>query len=487
MSQEIKKNKLKVLMASAEITPFAKVGGLADVAGSLPPALKKLGRDVRLIMPLYGLINRKKYKLKKIYSNIEIPSRGKFVKINLWQGKLPGSAVKIYFVDTPKYFSANNIYVKKNNAERFLFFSLACLHVLPIIKFRPDIIHCHDWHTAVIPSLLKSINSDFFKQTKTVYTIHNLAHQGIAKPKIVGFSKLDPNLPIIKADLKNKDINFMVQGILGADIINTVSPSYAKEILTHYQGAGLDNILKKRKKDLYGILNGIDVKFFNPTTDKFIKQKYSVKSLNKKALNKLDLQKKLGLPQDKSIALVGIVSRLVWQKGFELITKMVEAQNFASLQYQFVVLGTGKKKYEKQLQKLAKKYPEKFSAQIDFNIKLAQQIYASSDIFLMPSRFEPCGLGQMIAMRYGAVPIVRATGGLDDTIDGKVGFKFKNFSSDALLKILKKALNIYYNHPKKWRDLQINGMKKDFSWDKSAKEYLKLYSYCVKTSAKLKI
>ncbi|MCK4554124.1 glycogen synthase, partial [Candidatus Parcubacteria bacterium] len=279
------------------------------------------------------------------------------------------------------------------------------------------------------------------------------------------------SLQSLSKDAQDGDINFMVQGVLNAGLINTVSPTYAKEITTSIYGASLDNIIKKRKNDLYGILNGIDIKFFNPSKDKFIKQKYSIKTLNKKTANKLALQKQLGLPPDKNIALIGFISRLVWQKGIELITEEI----VKNTNCQFAILGTGQKKYEKQLKQLTKKYPDKFRAQIMFDIKLAQQIYASSDIFLMPSRFEPCGLGQMIAMRYGAAPIARATGGLDDTINTKVGFKFNDFSAEALLKTLQKALRVYYNQPKKWRDLQINGMKKDFSWNKSAKEYLKLY------------
>jgi len=476
----MKKGDLKILMASAEVAPLAKQGGLADVIGALPKALIKLNTDIIIFMPFYAFI--KKNNIQEIKANIKLEINNKKVKFNLYKTKLPTTNIPVYLIKH-KIFNTKTIYGSPNikldgmfshklvDTEKFAFFSKAILISAQIINFKPDIIHCHDWHTAIIPSLLKSFNNNFFKQTKTIYTIHNLAHQGIAKPAIVGFSKLDPALPIIKADLKNGDINFMIQGILGADLINTVSPTYAKEILTHYQGAELDTILKKRKKDLYGILNGIDVKCFNPSADKFIKQKYSIKSLNKKTLNKLYLQKKLGLPQDKNIALIGIISRLVWQKGIELITEQLIRKS----QCQFAILGTGQPKYEKQLKQLAKKYPEKFSAQIDFNIKLAQQIYAGSDMFLMPSRFEPCGLGQMIAMRYGTIPVVRQIGGLADTVNSKLGFTFKEFSSPALYKILKRALKIYYEQPKKWHQLQTNGMKKDFSWDKSAKEYLKLY------------
>ena len=462
-------------MASAEVAPFAKVGGLADVVGSLPPALKKLGCDIRLVMPLYGVIGRKKYGLKKIHSNVEIYFGNGFAKINIWQAKLPNSNVIIYFIDAPKYFGAKEIYAKKNNAERFLFFSLASLYMLPSINFKPDVIHCHDFHTAMMPNLLKVSDYAYFKGIKTVFTIHNLNYQGKSGIEVLSTGNLTKkSLKFLSKDAQDGDINFMVQGILSADIINTVSKTYAKEIATSFYGAGIDNIIKKRKSDLYGILNGIDIKFFNPVSDKYIKQKYSVKTFNKKVINKLALQKEFGLPQGKNIALIGFVSRLVWQKGIELITEDV----IKNSNCQFVILGTGQPEYEKYLKQLSKKYPDKFSAQIKFDIKLAQWIYAGSDAFLMPSRFEPCGLGQMIAMRYGAVPIVRATGGLADTVNSRVGFSFKEFSVDSLRRAIKKALNIYYNQPKKWRQLQVDGMVKDFSWDKSAKEYLKIYKAC---------
>ena len=474
------KNKLKILMASAEIAPFAKVGGLADVVGSLPPALKKSGCDIRLAMPLYGSVDREKYKLKKIGSDIEIYFGNGLAKINLWQSKLPGSSVIVYFIDAPRYFGDKEVYAKKNNAERFLFFSLASLYILPTIKFKPAVIHCHDSHTALIPNLLKVSRYEYFKNIKTLFTIHNLNYQGKSEVEVLLTGNLTKkSLKSLSKDAQDGNINFMVQGILNAGLINTVSPTYANEITTSIYGASLDNIVKKRKKDLYGILNGIDTKFFNPSKDKFIKQKYSARSLNKKILNKLFLQKQFGLSANKDIALIGIVSRLAWQKGFELIIEEI----VKNVNCQFAILGTGQPKYEKQLQKLTKKYPDKFSARIMFDAKLAQQVYAGSDMFLMPSRFEPCGLGQMIAMRYGAVPVVRAVGGLADTVSdvgcrmsgGATGFVFEKFDADSLYKILEKALFVYYKKPKVWRQLQINGMKKDFSWDNSAKEYLKLY------------
>jgi len=458
-------------MAAAEVAPLAKVGGLADVVGSLPPAVKKLGVDVRVVMPLYGSIDKKKYGLKKIYPDLEVPSGRNFGKINIYQAKLPKTSVLVYFIDCPKYFGGQEVYAAGDNSKRFLFFSLSLLYSLPAIGFKPDIIHCHDSHTALIPDILKTTNLEFLKGIKTLFTIHNFQYQGKTGTEILSTGNLSKDsLKTLSRDAQDGDINFMVQGVLNSDIITTVSPTYSKEIITKAYGEDLDNIIRKRKKDLYGIVNGIDIDFFDPRKDKFIFKNYSAKSLEKKQENKLALQKRLGLPQDKDKPMAALISRFAWQKGLELITKKL-----CQPDCQLVFLGTGDPKYERQLKSLARKFPKKVSANIMFDVKLAQQIYAGADIFLMPSRFEPCGLGQMIAMRYGTVPVARATGGLADTVDEKVGFKFKKFSEPEFRKTLDRALKIYYNKPEKWKRLQINCMKKDFSWDKSAREYLKLY------------
>ncbi len=458
-------------MAAAEAAPFAKVGGLADVVGSLPPALSGLGVDVRVIMPLYGSISRRKYGLKKKIPRIVICAGGRDHIINVWEGRLPRTRVRAYFIEEPGYFGSEEVYAKKNNAERFLFFSLACLHALPHLKFRPDIIHCHDFHTALIPDLLKAHNFSWFRDTKTVFTIHNLNYQGASGLEVLSTGGLSAHaLKSLSRDARDGDINFMVQGILGADAVTTVSETYAREITTRVYGAHLDNIMRRRRDDLTGIVNGIDTDFFDPAKDKFIKKNYSPKSFKGKIADKLYLQKKLGLPVDPKIPIAGLVSRLVEQKGTDLIDEKV-----VSLDCQFVVLGTGKQPYEDSLKKLAKKYPSKVSAQITFNLRLAQEIYAGADIFLMPSRFEPCGLGQMIAMRYGTVPVARATGGLADTINKNTGFLFKKFTSGALRQALASALHVYYHKPRQWRKMQINGMRKDFSWDNSARKYLSLY------------
>lgn len=443
--KNMKNNRLKILIAAAEVTPIAKVGGLGDVVGALPKALVRLNLDARVIIPFYGAIDRNKYKIKLIKQNIKIGSE----TISLYETRLPDSAVPVYLIEH-NYFKGKEIYSTAladgpTDMDKFTFFSQTILGALKAIGFKPNVIHLNDWHTAAAARLLKT--DSYFKKTKTLYTIHNLANQGRFGKK-----------------------NYMAEGIINSDLINTVSPAYAKEILNKEYGVGLEKILAKRKKQLYGILNGIDTDFFNPAADKFIRQNYSLKTLEKKQANKLFLREKLNLRQGKNTALVGLITRFVSQKGVELIN-----EKFSGLNCQFIFLGTGEKRLETALFNLTKKFPGKFKIFFKFDEPLAHQIYAGSDIFLVPSRFEPCGLTQMIAMRYGSVPLVRLTGGLKDTVNNKVGFTFKKFNSAEFYKTLARALKIYYEKPKTWRQLKSNGMKQDFSWNKSAKEYLKLY------------
>jgi starch synthase len=469
------KNKIKILITAAEVTPIAKVGGLGDVIGALPKALNKLGTDVRIIIPFYGAIDRNKGQFKLIASNLKVETAVTDELVNLYQTKLPLSPVPVYLIEH-KFFNGPDIYGLVD-IKKFIFFSRALLACLKTINFKPDVIHLNDWHTAAVTLFLKTLykNDPFFNNTKTLYTIHNLANQGLADYKIIALNKFEEGLALISDKQKNPDINFMAQGILNSDLVNTVSPTYAREILTKEFGAGLEKILAKRKKQLTGILNGIDTDFFNPLTDQFISHNYSFADLNKKIENKLKLQIKLGLKPDKNIALAGMVTRFVRQKGLELIT-----ENFSELNCQFVFLGSGEKKYEDALLALARKYPEKFSVQIKFDEKLAHQIYAGSDIFLVPSRFEPCGLTQMIAMRYGSVPVVRTTGGLKDTVKSHLGFTFNKFDALKFYQTIKKALKIYYEKPGDWKKLQLNGLKQNFSWEKSAKDYIKLYKKLMK-------
>lgn len=441
---------MKVLFIASECAPIAKVGGLADVVGSLPKALKKLGVDISVLIPFYGAVKLKKEEIKLVLKKATIFFDGKEERFNLWQTTLPKSKVPVFLIENNKYFKGN-IYIETdassggNAAEvkRFFFLSMVGVKLAETLKI--DILHCHDWHTAIIPFLIKKEKL----QLKNLLTIHNLQYQGLYPYKVVNQ---------LLGTKFTKDVNCLKQGILNAKIITTVSPTYAKEILTKKHSAGLKSVLLKRKNDLHGILNGID------------KINYS---LDKKQADKRKLQKICKLAQNSKIPVMGLVGRLTEQKGFDILNPILD--ELGKMDLQLIVLAAGDPKYEKMLIKAAKKFPDKFFINIKFDAKLAQQIYAGADMFLMPSRFEPCGLGQMIAMSYGTVPIVRAVGGLKDTVKNlKTGFVFKDYISQELLNVIKKALKTFQNK-KIWKQLQINGIKQDFSWNKSAKKYLEIY------------
>ena len=441
---------MKVLFIASECAPIAKIGGLADVIGSLPKSLKKIGVDISVLIPFYGAAKLKKEEIKLVLKKAAVFFDGKEEKFNLWQTTLPKSKVPVFLIENNKYFKGN-VYVETDassggsatEAKRFFFLSVVGIKLAETLKI--DILHCHDWHTAIIPFLIKKEKL----QLKNLLTIHNLQYQGLYPYQIVN--------QLLNTKF-TKDVNCLKQGILNAKIITTVSPFYAKEILTKEYGAGLEPALLKRKKDLYGILNGID------------KINYS---LDKKQPDKRKLQKICKLVQNPEIPVVALIGRLTEQKGFDILNPILD--KLGGMNLQLIVLATGDPRYEKALIRAAKKFPDKLSINIKFDAKLAQQIYAGSDMFLMPSRFEPCGLGQMIAMSYGTIPIVRATGGLKDTVKNlKTGFIFKNYISQELLNVIKKALKVFQNK-KTWKQLQINGIKQDFSWNKSAKKYLEIY------------
>lgn len=468
-------------MVASEATPIVKVGGLGDVLGSLPAALKNLGCEIRIIIPLSRGVDRKKYRLEKIYSGLKIKFAGKIFSVNLWEAKTAVNGAIVYLVENYHYFGHEEVYPACSLAgdfclsEKFLFFDLAVLEALPFLKFNPDIIHCHDYFSGPIPILLKTEKYQKLKNIKTLFTIHNFENQGKVLPKIIELGDLHlDSLASLARDAADGDINFMVQGIINADLVNTVSPNYAKEIMTSEYSAGLGKITNKYRRKIHGILNGIDTDFFNPAQDRCIKQRYSVKNSEGKAANKLFLQKKFGWKFDEKIALVAIIARLSDQKGWELITEELIKKNC-----QFVFLGEGEKRYADLLLDLQKKYPEKVRVKIGFDPVLANQIYAAADIFLIPSRFEPCGLTQMIAARFGTIIVARATGGLKDTVTPDIGFTFKNFSVKELNLAFKKALEYYYSYPEKWLKLKNNCFKKDFSWAKTAKGYLHLYKKLV--------
>jgi len=485
---------MKILFASAEVAPFAKVGGLGDVAGSLPKAIKELGEDIRVIMPLWGCIDKDKYSIKSVPdSKINLKFDEKSISLTLKQTILPDSGLTVYFVDNEEYFgSLNEVYPKnsdpKTEQERFIVFGLGALKLMEKISFRPNIIHCNDWHTANIPVYLKATKSslNFYSYASVLFSVHNLAYQGICDKDILDFANINADRVFMPDGLEfYNNVNWMKGAIVYSDQINAVSKTYAQEIQTPDYGEGLDGIMELRNYKLTGILNGIDYNIWNPETDSFIASNYSTKDITGKKACKKALQKEFKLEQKHSTPLIGVVSRLVDQKGLDLIADIADDLSKSSLQ--LVILGTGEEKYEKIFEDFARN-TDNIKAFIGYNNDLAHKIYAGCDMFLMPSRFEPCGLGQLIALKYGTVPIVRKTGGLADTVidystDNKNGngFVFEKYSSDELLNTINFAVKEFKNQ-QVWNNIINNAMSSRFSWQKSGIEYQNLYRNMLKRS-----
>lgn len=471
----------KILFVTSEVYPLIKTGGLADVSGSLPKALTGLGEDVRLIMPKYQAITT----TEEIYYKSTV--RVNNTDVNILETRLPGTQVIVWLVDCPEYFDfPGNPYVDEqgnaweNSAERFALFCRIAVEVAmdrSYLDWTPDIVHCNDWQSGLVPALL-SLEAN---RPATVFTIHNMAYQGIFSKAV----NISLNLP---KQLWNPDgiefngmLSFIKGGLAYADRITTVSPAYAGEIQTAEFGYGLEGLLSYRKDVLTGIINGIDADQWNPETDPHASQRYNISTLNKKQFNKTALQKQLSLPID-DLPVFALISRLVEQKGIDLILACLP--EMLTLPLQFILLGRGDKRFEKQLTDFAKKYPDKTAFTIGYDETLAHLFEAGADIFLMPSRFEPCGLNQLYSQRYGTIPIVRKTGGLADTVvdtlpeslsnNTATGFVFNDATSGSLMETIKRAL-IVYSQPKTWKQLQTSGMQKDYSWNKSAKEYMALY------------
>ena len=483
------KKVFKIAHIASEIDPFSKTGGLAVVTRSLPKALKRLGHDVVVVSPLYGqIVNKKKLKLKEIAHDIKIKLDDKnTVKVNFWKGYLM-DGLPAYFIENEKYFSKRKkLYGSTHENARFMLFGIAALKLLINIKFPADIIHCHDWQTGLVPYFFQKgfKRSPVIGKATTVYTIHNLAFQmGVSWWKVplarkdFGTKKLPPF-----DDPKLEYINFAKRGILNADVISTVSETYAKEILTQRFGQDLHRILSNRQDRLFGIVNGIDYREYNPATDPGLIQNFSFKSPHRKVKNKLALQKMFGLPQDEKIPLIGMVTRIAEQKGFELIFDTLDG--LMTQNVQLVIMGSGDKRYLKRIREFMKKYPKKIGAILEFS-KHATRVYAGSDFFLMPSRFEPCGITQLEAMRYGSIPIVRHIGGLVDTVtnfDPKTkkgnGFVFKKYNASVLLIAITRALETY-KYKEVWADLVKDVMRRSYSWELPAKNYVDLYKKAVK-------
>lgn len=484
------KKERKILIASTEAVPFAKTGGLADVVGALPKALENLGAEVRIVMPKYGSISEKKFGLKKVGEPFSVPMAGEMVEVSVKVGKCPNCKGKAYFIECDKYFGREGLYQDNgvdypDNDERFALFSRAVIEMMKVIDYKPDVIHCNDWQTGLIPTFLKVLYStdEYYKGIATVMTIHNIAYQGIFSHGTM--EKIGLPWSIFNVDGVEYwgHISYLKAGLVYADVINTVSPTYAKEIQTTEEyGRGMEGLLAKRTGDLYGILNGIDYSIWDPAKDEFIFSKYDKSDLRGKSRNKKSLQKELDLPQE-NVPMLGVISRLADQKGFDLIAERIE--QMMEMDVQMVVLGTGDAKYHEMLTVLKEKYPKNLSVSLKFDDPLAHQIYAGCDLFLMPSRFEPCGLGQMVSLKYGTLPVVHRTGGLADTVVDYTedpnqgnGFVFTQYSSEALLDAVTRALETYSNK-RKWNTIVKNCMGMDFSWKASASKYVELYDTAI--------
>jgi starch synthase len=469
---------LKILFVSAEVAPFAKVGGLADVAGSLPKALRALGHDVRVVMPAYRKIEEqgRAGQLRFREGGMIVPTGAGGIPAGIFEGVLPGSDVPIYFVAQNQLFDRPNVYGYNDDAYRFAFFSRAAFEVANMLGWRPDVLHAHDWHSAPSVTWLATAGQadDHYRGIPSVFTIHNLAHQGLTSWDVLGY------LGVITHGLAEEPygaVNFMARGIYHATVINTVSPTYGREIRTPEGSVGLHNLLRFRHYDVHGILNGVDYDVWNSQTDKNLARHFDAEHLAARVENKRVLQQELGLPQRDDIPLIGMVTRLDAQKGLDIVGHVIHLlMNNAAGEAQFVVVGTGASQYEDMFRHLARYHRNKMRAILAYAPSLAPLVYGSSDIFLMPSLFEPCGLGQMIAMHYGSVPVVRATGGLADTVrDGVTGFVFDDFSAEAFWNALRGAIYIYNVDHESWRAIQRNGMTSDFSWRNSAFGYQQLY------------
>ncbi|MDD3428993.1 MAG: glycogen synthase GlgA [Oscillospiraceae bacterium] len=479
----------KILFAASECVPFIKTGGLADVVGALPKSFDKKEWDVRVVMPNYAAIPAKFrnafHYVTHFYMGTGSYNPGTHVGIMTYEYE----GITYYFIDNLDYYGGEKPYADtRTDIEKFSFFSKAVLAILPVVNFQPDLIHCHDWQTGLIPVYLKNefSSNPFFQNIRTVMTIHNLQFQGVwdirTMKGITGF----PDSLFTPDKLEyNHGANMLKGGLVYADYITTVSETYAQEIQTEYYGEGLDGLLRARHCDMKGIVNGIDNEAYNPQTDKALTAPFTAQNFRtEKVKNKLALQRELGLPVDENKFLIGLVSRLTDQKGLDLISCVME--EMVDEHTQFVIIGTGDERYESMFRYYAQKYPQRVSANICYADKLARKLYASADAFLMPSRFEPCGLTQLIAFRYGTVPIVRETGGLKDTVqpvneytgEGN-GFSFSNYNAHEMLHVVNYAKHIYFDEKILWNKLIEQGITKDFSWDVSRQKYEELYRWLI--------
>lgn len=493
--------KLKILFVSSEVYPFVKTGGLADVSSALPQMLSELGHEVRIVIPKYGAVDDRKFKIHEIVrlKDLTVKIGEKEVIFSLKSCFLPGPRVRvqIYFLDNQEYFgSRNGLYSDPktgkeyaDNDERFILLNRSVMELIIKLGWIPDIIHCNDWQCGLVPAYLNTIykNEEGFNQFKTLFTIHNIAYQGEFNQASFKKTGLPKELESVSKGIIHKGkLNFLKSGLMFSDVINTVSQTYADEITTKSEySAGLKDILSKRKKSVFGIVNGIDKKVWNPEKDKHISKNYSLKNIENKIQNKKELAERFGFQFDENVPIIGLISRLYDSKGLDLVQKAFD--DILKLNCQVVLLGTGDSKYHQFFEKMANKNPKKFACYLGFNDDLAHLIEAGADMFLMPSQYEPCGLNQMYSLVYGTVPIVRETGGLADTVikfnpkteDGN-GFVFKKYDAKEMMKEIKRAIKLF-DDKKTWQKIMKAGMKSDFSWDLSAKRYIELYKTILST------
>ncbi len=471
---------MKVLYAAAEGNPFVKTGGLADVIGALPKALRKLGADVRVVLPLYAAVPESYRSRMKLTAELEVPVGWRMKYCGIWELALEG--VTYYFLDNEDYFKREGLYGYGDDGERFAYFGRAALEMIRHIDFVPDIIHSHDWHAGMVGALLEKHyrHDERYRAIRTVFTIHNLQYQGVFPYEVLGdLLGLDHEHFASGQVEYHGCVNYLKAGLVFSDRVTTVSHSYAEEIRSPEYGHGLDGELRFLGSKLSGILNGIDEKLYNPAKDPHLFVNYRT-NMAKKAMNKLALQRTLGLPEREEVPMIGMVSRMTAQKGFDLVEDGLPSLLMQD-DVQVVILGAGDHHYERLLSDYAARWPNQLSVQLKFDEGLARRIYAGSDLFLMPSRFEPCGISQMLAMRYGALPIVRETGGLKDTVipyneytgEGN-GFSFGPHSTQDMLHIVRLAL-AYYTLPEHWKQIAKNAFAGDYSWKQSAVRYMELY------------
>lgn len=489
---------MRVLFAASEASPFVKTGGLADVIGSLPGALQRTGRaEVSVVLPKYNCIDTVAHGIVQTSLGVDVPMNGRTEWAEVWQCM---HEVPFYFIGNPRYFDRPHPYQENgwdylDNAERFIFFSRAVVQLCKRYDFWPDIIHCHDWHTALIPVFLRANNSSYANGNRvlTAFTVHNAGYQGRFGLEKFSQTGLPPRLLDPHRGLKHgEEMNLLKGGVLYSDVITTVSPRYSEEITSSPGGNGLEEVFRRRAKDLFGILNGIDVSEWNPATDRYLAQRYDVNDLSGKGACKRHLQSQLGLPVRDDVPLLAAIMRLTEQKGMYLIHDIIDSLYYADVQ--FVLVGAGVPMAEQRARDLSNQYPDKFRAivgeHISYDPATVHRVEAGADIFVMPSLYEPCGLSHMFGLRYGAVPVVRATGGLEDTVQEYQpetgqgnGFNFFDPTADALGRALGRAIYFYRDRKDDWLRIMRNGMAADFSWETAARQYLSLYEYAMSQRA----